>query len=643
MTERRIGLGAYYNSLFGKRGFGLAPHHYPLVEGLEDDRIQNLLFLGPPGVGKSTLLSTVYATWCLGHDPTLTTLAISAGEALPQGFMSSAMQIIQHEKVFRDLFPDVLPDPEQGWSLQRGLFVTGHPPSDPDASYKAVGVASKALTGLHARLIILDDMHDRENAYTPESRAQIKQTFYNTIMGRADPRGCRFVAAGRWWAEDDLYQEWMANGDWVVLQLPASRPGNARLWYDVLVPKGLQCVYTETLEPEAEQDPRSAYIKYRAYYGAVDATKRGFYWPGSPSKRREYETTRRRQPRVAAVNYDGDMSGGGEGVFTEADFRPYAPPSDLSAGIADPRTRAWVASFRNAEIEEAWDTALGQPQSSSLTAALTGLLVPCSSWHRGEDTSLVGECDFHYDMWLLDLMVRDLDFRELAMALRTRFGLWHPRRVIVEEKQSGVSLLQTFKGTQVPVWGQKVEQGKLERAVNPVLAQGHGQPIPGGAASVQGWGRMGRILIPAGVPWLHEPHGDAAAGFIPRVTAFTGGSKATDEFDALVHLVTRAIVRSRQVAYVPGLDAPSGEAGLVPPEPFGHEHPMRATMEAFRGLAEQGLGGATTNPFEGMCASPCEHYGVFDNAERCKKHHIVVSAMHGCPDWTKPNRFDPTR
>lgn len=54
---------------------------------------------------------------------------------------------------------------------------------------KAAGVSSKALTGLQARSIILDDMHDRENASTQESRAQMKQIFYDTLVGRVDPQG----------------------------------------------------------------------------------------------------------------------------------------------------------------------------------------------------------------------------------------------------------------------------------------------------------------------------------------------------------------------------------------------------------------------------------------------------------------------
>jgi len=53
MPERKIGLAAWYTTLYAARGFGLAPHHYPLIAGLEDLRIEILLALGPPGLGKA--------------------------------------------------------------------------------------------------------------------------------------------------------------------------------------------------------------------------------------------------------------------------------------------------------------------------------------------------------------------------------------------------------------------------------------------------------------------------------------------------------------------------------------------------------------------------------------------------------------
>ena len=591
----------------------------------------------------SNLLDIIYPCWELGRDPTTAILSVSAGERLPQTFMQASMQIIRDDPTFRATFPNVKPDTSVGWSLERGLFVTGHHGGDENPTYFAAGLGSKALTGLHARILIFDDLHDEENARTSESRAEVISRYYRTLLDRSDPRGCRKVAVGRWWAPDDLYQEWRRSGDWVVMELPATRNpktgGSVRLWYDVYVPHGTECCFTETAELAPDQDPDSEYVKYRVYYAALDKTGEGFYWPDSPTKRRNYKVVKRRQPRVAAINYDGDMSAGGEGIFSKDDFRVYMPPENLALGIQAPQVRGWARSLRG-EVEEAWDTALGQPQSASMTVALTGLLVPCKEWHKGEDPDLVGPCDFHYDVYLLDIMVRDINFQELAMALRQRHGLWHPRRVIVEEKQSGVGLLQTFRGTHIPVFGQKVEQGKVERAVNPVLVAENGLPIGGGAASVQGWMKMGRVLVPAGCEWLTRgADGKEDSGFLNRVCSFRGGPRANDEFDALVHLVTRAIMLSRQTAYVPGMD---GQGSSLPPIPEGWGaamagDPRAESLGAFMAMSAAGGEIVMSNPFQGLCGAPCHWYAVIGNAERCThaNHPAVINALHGCQDWLR--------
>jgi hypothetical protein len=628
--QRKIGLAAWYNAVNAVRGFALAPHHYPLIAGLEDHRIENLLSLGPPGTGKSGIVSSVYPAWELGHDPTLTIMAVSAGEKLPQGFMSAAAQIIQHDKTWAETFPEVRPAPELGWSKTGGLFVSGHHASDPDASFISIGLASKALTGLHARLHIYDDIHDRENSSTLDGRAQVVRTYYDTLLGRADPRGCRRVAVGRWWAEDDVYQEWIASGDWVVLQLPAARPGQTRLWYDVYVPRGLECVYTETLPKNTIQDETSRYVRYRAFYGAVDPTREGFYWPGSPSKRSEYAAVQRRQPRIAAVNYNGDMRGAGDPVFIETDFVPFFPPEHLDQGITEAGVHAWCKAMHG-DVEQAWDTALGQPQSGSMTVALTGLLVPCKEWHCGEDVDIVGTCDFHFDVYLLDLMAKNLDFRKLVLAFRAEYAKWMPLKVTVEEKSSGTSLLQLFRGSQIPVRGQKIEQGKVARAVNPVFQTG--LPIGGGAASVQGWGRMGRIRYPIGQKWVtHGADGDKDSGFLGKVLSYKGGSSesGSDEFDALVHLVTRAILRSHRHGRI-------GVEKAVDAEQL--EVAKRLSVDP-RYQMIQALGAATAvqrdsgivNPTMGMCGS-CHKHGIFENKEWCHLHQRTTMAFNGCTYW----------
>lgn len=612
--EPKIGLAAFYNAIFAGRGFQMAPHHYPIVQGLEDQRIENLLFLAPPGTGKSNLMCTAYPLYELSRDPSTTIISVSAGEGLPQTFMQSAMQIIQHNKVWKELFPDITPAQDMGWSLQRGLFVNGHHPEDENASYIAAGLSSKRLIGLHSRLMIMDDVHDRENSNTVEGRQGVKNAYYDTLVGRADPRGVRRVAAGRWWAEDDLYQEWINSGDWVVLELPAVRPGQKKLWFDVYVPKGLECVYS-ALPLDPVQDRGALYTRHRAYYAAADTTAAGFYWPASPSKRKEYETVARRQPRTAAVNYRGDMSGGNDSVFNDADFRRYMPPDGLQFGIAHGAVRRWTMSMKG-EVEDAWDTAHGKTQSESQTASVVGLMVPCQQWHNGEDPAVVGPCDFHYDVYLLDLYVGSPDFGRLLQTMRERHGLWFPRRMNVEDKQSGISLLQVARSANLPLHPIKVVEGKLERAINPVLM---GElPIGGGAASVQGWAKMGRVLVPEGATWVE--------GFLEKICAYSGGTRATDEFDALVHLVTRAILRSRKTGRI-GRDTSNDISGA--------SDPALAALGAMAYQQDNPHAASLHNPFQGFCGGGCHWMGIVNNRESCTLHRRDTTAFDGCGQWAQ--------
>ncbi len=212
---------------------------------LADRRINKLMIILGPGSGKSFLLSQVYPSWELGHDPTQTILGISAAEALIQGFLRSVMEMIEFSPVYRALFPYVRPDKGSGWSTERGMFVTGRVIGNPDASYMAAGLGSKALTGKHGRIIICDDIHDPENSASVDNCLKVRELYYNTILGRADPRGARFVFAGRRWNTEDIYSHLQENGDFVTMVLPAEREGTNQLWWDISVPDGLECCFTD--------------------------------------------------------------------------------------------------------------------------------------------------------------------------------------------------------------------------------------------------------------------------------------------------------------------------------------------------------------------------------------------------------------
>lgn len=244
-TFNARGLASFYNSILSPRGFQLPPHLVPVCYGLTDLRIPKLLLLIGPGSGKSQLLSQIFPAFLLGHDPKQTILGVSAGESLIQGFVRSVMEIIEWAEIYAYLFPNVRPNKDAGWSTERGLFVTGRAPGDPDASYWAAGLDSKSLTGKHGKTIILDDPHDKDNSNSAMACEKVVTTYYNTIMGRADPAGARFIVAGRRWSENDLYGHLIESGEWVVMELPAMRAGAPDLFYDIVVPDGMTCCFND--------------------------------------------------------------------------------------------------------------------------------------------------------------------------------------------------------------------------------------------------------------------------------------------------------------------------------------------------------------------------------------------------------------
>lgn len=239
------GLISCYNHLYRNRGFSYPRHLVPVARALCDLRIQKLLLVIGPGAGKSTILSQIYPAYTLGEQPDMTLVGVSGAENLMQGFVRAVMEMIEFSPEYSALFPNVRPDKNAGWSTDRGLYVTGHPVGDPDASFWGSGLMSSSLPGKHARMIICDDLHNAENSQTGAQCQKVVDRYYDTILGRADPRGCRYVIAGRRWHEKDIYGHLQETGDWVTLVLPAERPGSEELYYDVYVPNGLVCCFNE--------------------------------------------------------------------------------------------------------------------------------------------------------------------------------------------------------------------------------------------------------------------------------------------------------------------------------------------------------------------------------------------------------------
>lgn len=239
-------LVAFYELMYAGQGWKILPYLIPVCAGFCDTRINKLMLIIGPGSGKSQLLSVTIPAWVIGHDPDTAVLGISGGEALMQGFQEAVMETVQSSEAWRRVFPNVRPDKQRGWSTTGGMFLTGRKPGIPDANYLACGIDSKYLTGKHGKLIIIDDLHNEENSATAEQCERVIQKYAKTVVGRADPMGARFIMAGRRWHTDDIYGK-LKGTDWVVMELPAERPGVTNLYYDIFVPDGMECVFTDRM------------------------------------------------------------------------------------------------------------------------------------------------------------------------------------------------------------------------------------------------------------------------------------------------------------------------------------------------------------------------------------------------------------
>lgn len=613
-------LTEFYNAILEPRGFVLPPHLMWPAACLEDQSITKLMLIAGPSCGKSQLLTTIYPSYRLGMNPSHTIIGVSGSEGLIQGFMSAVMELIEFSYEFRQIFKTVRPDKEAGWSLEKGAFVTGRAIGDPDAGFWAGGLGSKTLVGKHASEILLDDLHNDDNSMSAEQCRGVVRKYYNTLLGRAKAGGARFVLAGRRWHEEDIYGHLGKAGSWVSVVLPAERVNSSELWCDITIPHDVSCAVADMLGRGAIVSESEAGIKYKAVYGHDPAGK-GFFWVGNDAKRKEIMDVKRNAPATFESTYQCNPGAREGTIFLEEDFASrFIPPGNLGAGISDKAVAVWCDS---GIVIQAWDTAYGQSADSAYTVCVTGLLKFCKHWHKGE-TDEIGECDPHFDVHILDVWRDKPDFGELTVAFRKQYQKWKPQTVCVEDKASGIPLIQVFKKTGIHIKGVKVPVGKRERALN---------VLDGATGSVQGWFRSGRVHFPVEAPWM-----DALKAEMKDFMGDNSGKK--DQVDAIVHLIAYAIQRGSKSAMMSADWSPEtvdAKMGVVAGDIEIDQYAMIGVPRGFDmpdqggGLSLDGLIGAMnasileSDDFFGATCARCRHY------ERgfCTKLKRGVAAIDG--------------
>jgi len=335
----------------------------------------------------------------------------------------------------------------------------------------------------------------------------------------------------------------------------------------------------------------------------------GFYWPGSKAKRSEILGVKRNAPSTFESVYQGRPGKRIGRIFKREDFAYFAAPPNLEEGIIDLPTRELCQSAHM--ILQCWDTAFSSTEQSAHSVCVTAAIHPCEQYHNGENVDIFGPCETHFDVSILHVRREQLDWGGLINGVKESYYRWLPHKVLIENRASGISLVQTLPVAGIPIEGVSTgSSSKGARAINQVDEKA--------AGSVQGWYRQHRVRHAENAPWLNE--------FETELIDFSGGEDSSaDQVDALVHLVTRVILMSVGTLLFPtNFGKPEANLPQVTKEEM--EDAVAATDP--RAAFLQYLGtvmSADEDPYAGTCGRCTFNEGGF-----CKVQKRGVIMLDGC-------------
>lgn len=182
--------------------------HEKLYKWLQRSESLNQLLLLPRGHMKSHMIA-VWCGWQITKDPATTILYVSATATLAEAQLADIKGILDSD-VYRRYWPDMT-KPEEGkrtrWNTTE--IMVDHPKRvqerTRDATVKAVGLGA-TTTGLHADIIIADDVVVPENAYTEEGRRKTAASM--SQMASIKNAGGVTKAVGTRYHPSDIYNTW---------------------------------------------------------------------------------------------------------------------------------------------------------------------------------------------------------------------------------------------------------------------------------------------------------------------------------------------------------------------------------------------------------------------------------------------------
>jgi predicted phage terminase large subunit-like protein len=304
-----------------------------------------------------------------------------------------------------------------------------------------------SVTGRGADIIILDDVMKPDDALSETRRKSGNEWYRTTLSSRLNSKkdGIIIIVMQRL-HQDDLVGNLLETGDhWDVLSLPA-------------------------IAQRDEEYPIERPIRSYTY------------------RRKAGEALH--PERDSLETYEKVRKEGGELVF-QSQYQQ--DPMPLEGGLIK---RDWLKFYetndlpKNMTILQSWDTASSCGELNDYSV--------CTTWGL-----------YYRDFYLLDVYRKRVTFPQLKRALIELFRKFRPQKILIEDKSSGISLIQELRFDSI--YG--IEAYKP--------APGSDKIMRLGTQSIKF--ESGRVYLPKQAPWLDD--------YVRELTGFPG-SKYDDQVDS---------------------------------------------------------------------------------------------------------------
>jgi predicted phage terminase large subunit-like protein len=203
-------------------------HHKDMADAfnrIREGKLKRLIVNMPPRHTKSEFASFFLPAWMIGNNPALKIIQATHTAELAVRFGRKAKTLMDSEE-YKNVFTT---------RLREDSKAAGRWETDKGGEYFAVGVEG-AVTGRGADLLIIDDPHSEQDAYSTTAYDKAYEWYTSGPRQRLQPGGAIVLVMTRWNTKDLTAQLLNAAAkedkadQWELIEFPAIMPSGDPLW-----------------------------------------------------------------------------------------------------------------------------------------------------------------------------------------------------------------------------------------------------------------------------------------------------------------------------------------------------------------------------------------------------------------------------